>query len=52
MADLPEESPFTNVGVDYCGPIEVKRGRSREMLWCHFLHAWPVKQSIWRLLIL
>lgn len=34
MADLPEERvvpdlpPFTNVGVDYFGPIEVKRGRS------------------------
>ncbi len=25
MADLP---PFINVGVDYFGPIEVKRGRS------------------------
>lgn len=34
MADLPKERlipdlpPFTNVGVDYFGPIEVKRGRS------------------------
>lgn len=34
MADLPSERltvdlpPFTNVGVDYFGPIEVKRGRS------------------------
>ncbi|XP_078619541.1 uncharacterized protein LOC144886687 [Branchiostoma floridae x Branchiostoma japonicum] len=34
MADLPshrvtpEEPPFTRVGVDYFGPIEVKRGRS------------------------
>ena len=34
MADLPEErvvpdkAPFTNVGVDYFGPINVKRGRS------------------------
>ncbi|XP_059184653.1 uncharacterized protein LOC131967729 [Centropristis striata] len=34
MADLPEErvlpdkAPFTNVGVDYFGPIDVKRGRS------------------------
>jgi hypothetical protein len=34
MADLPEsrvtpdEAPFTRVGVDYFGPIEVKRGRS------------------------
>lgn len=34
MADLPEErvmpdkAPFTDVGVDYFGPIEVKRGRS------------------------
>lgn len=33
MADLPKERilpdnpPFTNVGVDYFGPIEVKRGR-------------------------
>lgn len=34
MADLPKERvtpdlpPFTNVGVDYFGPIEVKRGRA------------------------
>ncbi|XP_052407932.1 uncharacterized protein LOC127953079 [Carassius gibelio] len=34
MADLPEERvvpdlpPFTNVGVDYFGPVDVKRGRS------------------------
>jgi len=34
MADLPKERlipdlpPFTNVGVDYFGPVEVKRGRS------------------------
>ena len=33
IADLPKERilpnhpPFTNVGVDYFGPIEVKRGR-------------------------
>nr|XP_054607751.1 uncharacterized protein LOC129167238 [Nothobranchius furzeri] len=34
MSDMPEERispdlpPFTNVGVDYFGPIEVKRGRA------------------------
>lgn len=34
MADLPEErvmpdkAPFTDVGVDFFGPLEVKRGRS------------------------
>ncbi len=34
MADLPKERiipdlpPFTNVGVDYFGPVEVKKGRS------------------------
>jgi len=34
MADLPEERvvpdlpPFTNVGVDYFGPVDIKRGRS------------------------
>ena len=34
MADLPEERvvpdlpPFTNVGVDYFGPVDVRRGRS------------------------
>ena len=34
MADLPEERvvpdllPFTNIGVDYFGPIDFKRGRS------------------------
>ncbi len=39
MADLPKERllphlpPFTNVGVDYFGPLKVKRGRSRYR--CH-----------------
>ncbi len=34
MADLPkervipDEPPFTNVGVDFCGPFDIKRGRS------------------------
>lgn len=34
MADLPQERlvadlpPFSNVGVDYLGPIEIKRGRT------------------------
>lgn len=34
MADLPKErvlpdkAPFTDVGIDYFGPIDVKRGRS------------------------
>lgn len=34
MVDLPQERtlpdlpPFTNVGMDYFGPIETKRGRS------------------------
>ena len=35
MADLPEvklvpeKPPFTHVGVDYFGPLQVKQGRSR-----------------------
>lgn len=39
MADLPEEHvapnipPFSHVGIDYFGPIEVKRGRSHVKRW-------------------
>ena len=39
MADLPEDRvspdlpPFTHVGVDYFGPIEVKRGRVYVKRW-------------------
>ena len=39
MADLPEErldapTAFTNVGVDYFGPLIVKIGRKNEKRWC------------------
>ena len=39
MAQLPEKrlvasNPFTNVGVDYCGPFKVKIGRRHEKGWC------------------
>ena len=39
MADLPEErlvasTVFSNVGVDYFGPITVKIGRRNENCWC------------------
>ena len=39
MADLPEErldasTAFTNVGVDYLGPLIVKIGRRNEKRWC------------------
>ncbi|XP_028256534.1 uncharacterized protein LOC114432614 [Parambassis ranga] len=39
MADLPEDRiwpdlpPFSHVGIDYFGPIEVKRGRSQVKRW-------------------
>ncbi|KAK0150310.1 hypothetical protein N1851_008772 [Merluccius polli] len=39
MSDLPEDRllpdlpPFTNVGIDYFGPIEVKRGRAHVKRW-------------------
>ena len=39
MADLPEDRvtpdrpPFSHTGIDYFGPIEVKRGRSRVKRW-------------------
>lgn len=39
MADLPEDRlypdlpPFSHVGIDYFGPIEVKRGRAQVKRW-------------------
>lgn len=39
MADLPEDRlyrdlpPFSHVGIDYFGPIEVKRGRAQVCVW-------------------
>ena len=39
MADLPEDRvspglpPFTHVGIDYFGPINVKRGRAHVKRW-------------------
>lgn len=50
MADLPEVKmlpylpPFTNTGVDYFGPVEVKRGR----LSCKRYGDSGVELSIWK----
>lgn len=59
MADLPVERivpdlpAFTNVGVDYFGPLEVKKGRGQsEALQQSSLPAWQVGQFISKLLML
>lgn len=57
MSDLPKDTytvspdlpPFTNVEVDYFGPVEVKRGCSLVKCYGVILHAWQAGQCIERL---
>lgn len=58
MADLPLERivpdlpAFTNVGVDYFGPVEVKKGWAKRSTIVSSLPAWQVVQFILKFLML
>lgn len=56
IADLPKERivpdhpPFTNVGVNYFGPIEVRKGGDavKHCGGIFTVPVWQVEQSIWK----
>ena len=54
MSDLPKERldmprvPFFNTGVNFFGPLMVRRGRSEQKDTAVYLHVLPREQYTWR----